>query len=304
MTDPSKLIAEANAISTASPKLRIFAQDAAANIVDLAARVAALEHAAPTPTPAPSAAYFTDDLTAGLAQWSQEISTPQGGTPLGTITTGAYGGVNGAALTSLAEPFDGATGQMESIYLPNTAARAAQFLGGVEGQEAWFRFGVLFPAGTKFTTGQWNLLTAWHDDAATSQTPGAVSTNYSVFTDYPVAATPGLNPRLALRVYGGPVAANPVPVQVILPDVILYDHRYDYLTRIVWGTTATTGRFEWWLDGVQRYAASVPTLYKHTDGTLDRPTFGLYNYRLKAPWVATTWFSGVAIGPTRASVGA
>jgi hypothetical protein len=57
VTDPSRLAAEADAIAASYPRIKLFAQDAAANIADLAARVAALEPPAP---PTTSERWFTD----------------------------------------------------------------------------------------------------------------------------------------------------------------------------------------------------------------------------------------------------
>lgn len=80
MTDTSKLVAEASAISSKSPAIKTFALDAAANLVDQAARIAKLEAAvaalqpapvppltpmpSPTPSPAPAPGAVRDDKRA------------------------------------------------------------------------------------------------------------------------------------------------------------------------------------------------------------------------------------------------
>jgi hypothetical protein len=83
MTDTSKLVSEANAISSSSPAVRRFAQDAAANLVDLAGRVAKLEGTtapapsptpAPTPTPSPSPSPSSLALSLGFHTHRADVS--------------------------------------------------------------------------------------------------------------------------------------------------------------------------------------------------------------------------------------
>lgn len=107
MTDPSKLLAEADAISVASSKVRVFAQDAAANIVTLAARVAALEaKAAPVPPPIPPVPPTTTfpawgvEPYAALSAWHKPVPAdapihPNSGHMINDHETGGYGGIVG-----------------------------------------------------------------------------------------------------------------------------------------------------------------------------------------------------------------
>jgi hypothetical protein len=123
-----------------------------------------------------------------------------------------------------------------------------------------------------------------------------------VYTDYPVVSgAVGLNPRLALQVLGGNTMSP--TATTLFAGPLTYDHWYELLVHVVWHPSL--GLVEWFRDGqLAASTTSFPTLYQNPDGTLDRPAFGLYNYRLHDPvHTSEVDFDVAAVGPTRASVG-
>jgi hypothetical protein len=174
----------------------------------------------------------------------------------------------------------------------------------VLGQDTWYRVRMKLPSNAYApTTGQWNWLVEWHDDAHT-QGYGANSTALGIFTDYPtVSGAVGQNPRLALRLAGGK-SASPTYRAIELPSNSLqYDHWYDLVFHFVWHTDSNIGYVQWWVDGNKWADLHFPTLFVNPDGTQSYNLYGLYNYHLAAPWTSEVDYDSAAIGPSLSSVG-
>ena len=237
--------------------------------------------------PAP---YFTDDFENGLGQWNRE------GAPSAFGLVGGSSG-QGASITagpSTTGPSSGVS-ELASLWLDWPAAHASS------GKSTWYAARVMFPASYDATTGQWNWFIEWHVDAATSDYV-STSPSLGIYTDYPVGPNRGRNPRLAFRLNGGPVwdrgrTSSQCPRT---------------RSRADGGTTSSStssgrrapdvGRAELWIDGRRRVSMSFPTLYTLPNGSASFGYFGLYNYRLKAPWDSSIHFDRVRIGPTLSSV--
>jgi hypothetical protein len=88
--------------------------------------------------------------------------------------------------------------------------------------------------------------------------------------------------------------ANRVPIR--------YNHWYEVVTHIVFGTTSQTGRVEWWVDGVQQTSADVPTITQVGSSVPGvGHQVGLYRGPSRSD-TDTIYIDGVRVGPTRASV--
>jgi len=273
-------------------KVRIAATNSTASTTADSSPTAIVQNT--TTPPAPTGTYFNDDFESGFTKWSFEGSAA---TQLSSGT--GYSG-KGAALTNVASSSGpNSSSQLASLYLnPGSQVHAS------EGDDTWYRVRVFFPSDYQPTTGEWNWIVEWHDDAATTNECGlsCVSIALGVYTDYPVSTGYGQNPRLALRLSGG-TTSSIVQKSIVLPsNSLLRNHWYTFVFHYVWSSSPTTGLAEWWADGVQQVSTSFPTLYRHSDGSSSINGFGLYNYRLSANWADTVLFDDVAVGPTQASV--
>lgn len=243
------------------------------------------------PTRQAGPAYFADDFENGLGKWNlwgtaSSYSLVQGrrgqaaSITVGPSTTGPTSSVS----------------EIASLWLDWPAARADA------GQRTWYAAKVRFPVGYRATTGQWNWFMSWHNDETTGSYPYAYSPALGVYTDYPIGAQPGRNPRLAFRLLGGPVTSPQKHTVTLPPNSLRLGWWYDIVVGFVWSANADEGLAELWLDGKRVVSKRFPTLYRHPSGATSYNGFGLYNYRPKATWDASIHFDRVRIGPTRASV--
>jgi hypothetical protein len=196
------------------------------------------------------------------------------------------------------------SGQMTAVSLQHEIAHAgwsAEPTGGT-----WYRAYVRFPRRRyKPTPGEWNWLIVWHNDSRTSSFPHATSIAMGVLTDNKRTSqvvAPGRRPRLFLRLLGGDVTAPQSYTVKLRPNSLRYNHWYDILFHFVWSPDPEIGLAEWWVDGRQKVSVAFPTLYTLPDGSRSHNGFGLYNYRLHAPWTSEVAFDDVALGPDLASV--
>lgn len=251
-----------------------------------------------TPTASP---YFVDEFDGSLpGTW---LLHPSGAVPsLADSVSDESGGKAARLICTPTSSGPNSSSELTSMFLGNGDSRIHTG----RGEETWYRIRMRFPSGAYFpTTGQWNWHVEWHNDDRTASY-GSVSTGLGVYTDYPVVSGDvGKNPRLALRLVGG-LSSSPQSESHELPlGSLRYDHWYDIVFRIVWGTdTDGTGWIAWWVDGTRWLSKSFPMLQRNPDGTVDRPAFGLYNYRLHDPThTSEVRFGSVLIGPSAASVG-
>jgi chitodextrinase len=246
-------------------------------------------------------AYMAEQFNASLPGiWGV---TPSGAIP--SLINTVSNGEGGSAARLVVTPTSGgpnASSEMAALDLYNSK----YLVHAARGEETWYRLRIRFPSGKYFpTTGQWNWHVAWHNDDHTASY-GSYSSELGVYTDYPaVAGQVGSNPRLALRVAGGLSSSVTYESYTLPANSLQYDHWYDIVFRIVWGTDQDgTGRIGWWVDGTQIVNNSFPMLQRNPDGTVDHPSFGIYNYRMHDPsHTSEVHFDSVLIGPSAASVG-
>jgi hypothetical protein len=169
-----------------------------------------------------------------------------------------------------------------------------------KGSDTWFRMQVAFPDGTnaafpgKFVhsvmSSGWDIFMEWH--AAPS---AGYSTTVGVWGSDP--------PRLMLRPVGG---AMPSQTFAWIRDTnaLQYNHWYDIVVHQVFSDDPNVGYIEWYVDGVQKYAAHFPTLTRRTDGTVPAVSLqaGLYRGPSRSD-MGTIYIDGVRAGTTRAAVG-
>lgn len=194
--------------------------------------------------------------------------------------------------------------EMTAVWLRSEVARAGR--GADAPTSTWYRVRLRFPRlRYKPTPGEWNWLVVWHNDSATSAYHHAYSIAMGVTTDTPTqgrALTPGRRPRLFLRLMGGLATAPQTQSIRLKPSSLRYDHWYNVLFHFVWSPDPKVGLAEWWVDGKRKASVAFPTLYTLPDGSHSYNGFGLYNYRLSAPWSSEVDFDDVVIGPDRSSV--
>jgi hypothetical protein len=88
------------------------------------------------------------------------------------------------------------------------------------------------------------------------------------------------------------------------PNNLQYNHWYDILVHEVFSDDPSVGYIEWWVDGVQKYAAHFPTLTRRTDGSVPAVSLQAGFYRGPSRTdVGTIYVDGVRAGTTRSAVG-
>jgi hypothetical protein len=258
--------------------------------------------ALPSGSEAGSPPYVMDGFEHGLGRpWYE---TPEGAADLFRVVRG-YRSAKALALVVTPSSYAPVAGsEMTAVSVRSDIARAGW--GTEPSTDTWYHVRARFPRGRyKPTPGEWNWLVVWHNDSRTSSFPHANSIAMGVFTDYKRTSqvvTPGRRPRLFLRLLGGDVTAPQSYTVKLRPNSLRYNHWYDILFHFVWSPDPKIGLAEWWVNGKQRANVAFPTLYTLPDGSHSYNGFGLYNYRLHAPWTSEVNFDNVALGPNRASV--
>jgi hypothetical protein len=168
-----------------------------------------------------------------------------------------------------------------------------------KGADTWFRMQVAFPDGTnaafpgKFVhsmiSSGWDTFMEWH-----SAPSAGYSTMVGVWGSDP--------PRLQLRPVGG-VMPSQTFAYIRDPNALQYNHWYDIVVHQVFSEDPSVGYIEWWVDGVQKYAAHFPTLTRRTDGSVPGVSLqaGLYRGPSRTD-MGTIYIDGVKAGTTLASV--
>jgi hypothetical protein len=253
----------------------------------------------PSTTPGDGTAYFLDQFETTLpGAWSQ---SPADAVSSGLISSVAGQSGNGVELKATPTSTGPSGSEMTSLWFDNSDSRIHTSAG----DDTWYRMDIQFRSGVFYpTTGHWNWIAEWHDGVACSSA-GAVSIALGVYTDYPtVSGAVGANPRLAFRPAGGSCTSPTYQTFELPSNSLRWDHWYTLLFHIVWSNDSNVGLVEWYVDATKITGEYFPTLYKNSDGTLDKPSFGIYNYRFDDPvHISGVDFDNVAIGPTQASVG-
>jgi hypothetical protein len=244
--------------------------------------------------------------------WRQTISGVNGGTASGKISWNTDGVLGQSVRFS--NPADasssGTLAHLTSIWLNNgeSAAHTAP------SDDTWYRFHVRFPGNWVAAAGNWNWLIVWHN-ASKASSAGAKSFGIGVLANGTVPG-PGTNPRLWIRPGGGSSSSPTYKTSCAPPNSLQLDHWYDIVVNVVWSTSALNGRISLWIDG-QPFSAvasncggsdwanpvSFPTLYTNSDGSIDQPGLGIYNYHPDVTWPYADDFDELSMGPSAASVG-
>jgi hypothetical protein len=164
---------------------------------------------------------------------------------------------------------------------------------------------MMLPADYRPTPGEWNIFNEFHDDTGyeTFVNQGLIGWEYPEIALYVTNYT-GDVPHLMYRVRGGIDGTdNFNGTDVRVPDRLQLGHWYDILLHVVWSPNASTGVFEWWLDGKPIASIHRPTLWQRPDGSTDRVSLELNNYRQHASWNATVYYSKLEVASSRAAVG-
>jgi len=194
------------------------------------------------------------------------------------------------------------------------------------GQEWWLRTSFYFPSSASSvvfnpgeapyqpTTGQLNWFLELHNDSNPNAGGELANISFGVFTDYPVGNTPGKNPRMVVRLMGGPdsniqttyVYENGVGSATAAGVPLQYDHWYPLLIHVKLDPSA--GIFEWFENSTTTpiYSnTSIPTLYTRPAGYVSPSYTSLTadNYRYHVTgWNSTVYMGPLAVGPTQESV--
>jgi hypothetical protein len=181
------------------------------------------------------------------------------------------------------------------------------------GAEAWFRMRILFPNGrdpaypgvfhvAPLPRG-WDFFEEWHEP---------VEAGYSTIVGVHGGSTgaAGRDPNVLTFVPTGGTATNQTFTNLYQRNrtrsriPLRYNHWYDILVHLVFGSTPQTGLAQWWVDGVLQDSVHVPTITSVADGSTPGVSHQVGLYRGPSEtYVDTVYIDAVADGPTRASVG-
>jgi hypothetical protein len=175
---------------------------------------------------------------------------------------------------------------------------------GNNGQDNWIHFRMMLPVGYQPTAGEWNIFNEFHNDSnfMSFYNAGQIGWEYPEIALYVTNYT-GDVPHLMYRVRGGIDGSdNFTGTDLLVPAQLQLGHWYDILLHVVWSPNATTGLFEWWLDGAKIASLHRPTLWQRPDGSTDHVELELNNYRQHASWNTTVYYSKLEVGSSQAAV--
>lgn len=270
----------------------------------------------PPPPPPPSGLYFNGDFETGnLSQFNdfhdahlnrvppgfQVVARPDGGGYMARVNV--QDGPDTSTYGDLAMLWEGNGGNAYSLpYLQL-------------GQTTWFRLDFLIPNNTdsrypgsyRPDPGAFGIMHTWHTNPGV--VPTAYSTNMGPFGGGGVGNTS--DPAcLRLHVRGGPGEGIATGATFYQTDgaaqtqanrkPLKFNHWYSSVIKLKFGTDASTGHVEWYVDGVLQVNASVAT-YPSGGGGLGHEA-GLYRGPTK-PGLEVVYIDNMRSGPTRESVG-
>ena len=185
-----------------------------------------------------------------------------------------------------------AAASSDAIWVWNNAKSG---IGGYQsvGSTETYHVAVRFPStGYKPTTGNWNWFIENHNDSGYTNWSCAsaekANISWDVETDGPdVQYQVGLNPRLKLRVMGGPSCSPSTKWYDFGP--LQLDHWYDLRYQVKW-TPTSAGFVNVYVDDKLVAAYVGPTLYQRPDGSTSYTNWDLVNYRWHASWNSTIFF--------------
>jgi hypothetical protein len=211
-------------------------------------------------------------------------------------------------ITRVSSPVDQGTAALAETVTPTSHASAAASsdaiwvwnnaksgIGGYQsvGATETYHVAVRFPSGSyKPTTGNWNWFMENHNDSGyynwSCASAEKANISWDVETDGPdVQYQVGLNPRLKLRVMGGPSCSPSAKWYDFGP--LQLDHWYDLRYQVKW-TPTSAGFVNVYVDSKLAAAYVGPTLYQRPDGSSSYTNWSLVNYRWHASWNSTIFF--------------
>jgi hypothetical protein len=189
------------------------------------------------------------------------------------------------------------------------------------GQSTWFRMQVLFPDGTNPAypgvfhvapgPSGWDYIEEWHSCVQGIQNC-ACAAGYSTSVQVHGGSTgaTGSDPNTLSFVPIGGDASSQTWTWLYQTNgtgsriPLKYNHWYDILVHLVFGTTSQAGLAEWWVDGVLQSSVQVPTISYCANGAVPGVSHEVGLYRGPSEtYTDTVYVDGVVDGPTRASVG-
>ncbi len=202
------------------------------------------------------------------------------------------------------------------VYLPNGSVNGKAY--GRSGMDDWYRFRILFPTDYRPACGYWNWVGAvHHSDDPVSYAGGNGAPYFGVYHDcgsgkstYQVRILGGTLPRSNgsetwINVDDGSSRSGvadtfaPSLSGAALRKGVWYDIAY----RVKWSPDPSVGRFELYLDGQLKFARTMATMWRTSDGYVGAYNFEQTSYRLHADWSATVYVDDARIGRTPAEVG-
>jgi hypothetical protein len=241
--------------------------------------------------------YFDWEGDAIPGKWPGMVPSPLSSSWMFPVDNGAATAIK---ITTGGSP-SGSNGTIASLYF-GSGGQSGQHT--ANGESAWYRMRVRFPSGSFVATvGDWNMVEEWHTQFGC----GALSSFVGVRGSGSNSSQPATGSQLVLALRGGSPTSGTCPnasteIRVPDPAPLLYDHWYDIVVHFVWKPAG--GSVEWYVDGQRIYQnASFPTLLT-SNGQVDQPGFGVYNYRMDAfAGSSEVDFDQTLIGPSASSVG-
>lgn len=252
------------------------------------------------------------------ARWSTEVTTPG----QASLVTYAFPvdpiGEKGAVLrfrcqydSTLTTDYTGDELQLVSLFRGAQDAHSGYL---TVNEETWYRQFIMIPSPNVFCNGNSNWLIEWHVDPNT-QSLGGNSPGLMMYGGFPLtsggtSSPPGFvlrwssgTPATPTYTYWPSADGSGAEAQVA-PLAYTANQWIDMKWRVIWSTSATVGRVEWWVNGVQRLARTMATQYTNANNFNSQSfhTFGLYDYRYNVTGDSTVYFDRCVAGPSEASV--
>ena len=245
------------------------------------------------------------------------------GAPGTVAATAAPDGAPAYKLEVTQQSEEVADGSQDSVHLYNPPP---SYFG--KGNDVWIHLRLYFPSGGTNGNGfvmdqcgggcPWLFETHPDNNVVPFYNNGTAQKEYASLS-LGVNSYGNISPQLFLRVMGGPDTVGQTVFEDWIPtkQTLHYDHWYNILIHVRWGTTAQTGLVDFIVDGTdytangslggytQNYytSHSMPTLWQRPDGSTDHPNIEFSNYRPHETWNSTVYYGRFRIGPTQKSVG-
>ena len=245
----------------------------------------------------PPGAWFADDFTTTnpRPEWLWEF----GGTGYGS-NWAAFSAAGGGIITTdagervlrLRNPANfGGSGILSAAFLNASGAH-----GGYQnvGEVQWGRVRIKLDSAFVASQGTQNWLVEWHENFGVGINSLAIGLS---------AGSGGANPKWYIQLSGGPVSGHSYTLITDSGPDVAVNQWYDLLWEIKFHPDPAIGYFRLWINGVSKANVTRGTLLT-SGGVVDYCSFGLYLYRLPVVTEGLVYFDKMAMGPTRASIGA